>query len=176
MPISLQAAAGMLPYRRAPFTTSQPFTYRDGYTLERYTEEIRCHLDALHDTVNELSGELTDAIAGQDATLQAAIARMEAQMTQLRTDLMAMIEQATAQGVVRNPVYGELDNLERVFGDMYDNMRTHGLFAKDYDDMALTAQEYDDLELGAREYDLRSTAVDNLVPGDFPGRGQFPYG
>lgn len=176
MPISLQAAAGLLPYRRAPFTTSQPFTYRDSYTLERYTEEIRCHLDALHDTVNQLSTELTDAIAEQDATIQTTITRLETEMMQLRTDLMAMIEQATAQGVVRNPVYGELDNLERVFGDVYDNTRTHGLFAKDYDDMTLTAQEYDGLELGAREYDLRSTAVDNLVLGDFPGREQFPYG
>ena len=35
---------------------------------------------------------------------------------------------------------------------------------------------YDALGLSAREYDLRATAVDNCVPGDFPGRSQFPYG
>ena len=34
---------------------------------------------------------------------------------------------------------------------------------------------YDALGLSAREYDLRATAVDNCVPGDFPGRSQFPY-
>ena len=42
--------------------------------------------------------------------------------------------------------------------------------------MRLTAQEYDGLSLGAREYDLKATAVDNCIPGDFPGRSQFPYG
>ncbi len=57
---------------------------------------------------------------------------------------------------------------------MYDNSRIHGLFFNDYDNMQLTAQEYDGLTLGAREYDLRATAVDNCVPGDFPGRSPVP--
>ena len=42
--------------------------------------------------------------------------------------------------------------------------------------MELEASIYDALGLSAREYDLRATAVDNCVPGDFPGRSQFPYG
>lgn len=40
--------------------------------------------------------------------------------------------------------------------------------------MELEASTYDGLELSAREYDLHATAVDNCVPGDFPGRSQFP--
>lgn len=177
MPVtSLQAATGMPLFGRAPFVTTQPFTYRDSYTLERYVEEIRQHLDELQSVVGELSTELSDAITSQDTTIANTITMLESEMASLRNELIALIEKATATGVIRNPVYGELDDLERVFGDVYDNVRAHALFAPDYDGMELTAQEYDGLELGAREYDLRATAVDNLVLGDFTGRDQFPYG
>ena len=73
-------------------------------------------------------------------------------------------------------MYGRQDALQTVLDGMYDNTRNHALFWADYDDMALEASMYDALGLSAREYDLRATAVDNCVPGDFPGRSQFPYG
>lgn len=97
-------------------------------------------------------------------------------MAALRAELLALIHEMEQQGSATSPVYGVTQPLGQVLGGMYDNSRNHGLFWGDYDAMQLTAQEYDGLTLGAREYDLRATAVDNCVPGDFPGRSQFPYG
>ena len=97
-------------------------------------------------------------------------------MAALRAELLSLIHEMEQQGAATSPVYGVTQPLEQVLGGMYDNSRIHGLFFGDYDKMQLTAQEYDGLTLNAREYDLRATAVDNCVPGDFPGRSQFPYG
>lgn len=176
MPVSLEAALTVPPLARAPFTTSQPFTYRDSYTLERYVEEIRCHLDSLNTTVIELSSQLDDVIAEQDAKLNEAIASLQSQMASLRQEMLALIDEMQQQGSAKSPVYGVTQPLAQALGGMYDNARNHGLFWGDYDGMQLTAREYDGLSLKAREYDLRATAVDNCVPGDFPGRSQFPYG
>ena len=98
------------------------------------------------------------------------------QMAALREELIRLIEQSQVTGVAWSPVYGKQDALQSVLDGMYDNVRVHGLFWEDYDDMQLEASMYDALGLPAREYDLRATAVDNCVPGDFPGRSQFPYG
>jgi hypothetical protein len=111
-----------------------------------------------------------------DKTLADTVAQVNKSMDDLRAEMLALIHEMEQQGAATSPVYGTTQPLGDVLGGMYDNARNHGLFWGDYDDMLLTAQEYDGLGLGAREYDLRATAVDNCVPGDFPGRPQFPYG
>lgn len=98
------------------------------------------------------------------------------QMAALREELIRLIKQSQVTGLAWSPVYGRQDALQTVLDGMYDNARNHGLFWGDYDNMQLEASMYDALGLSAREYDLRATAVDNCVPGDFPGRSQFPYG
>lgn len=155
--------------------TSVPFTYRDGLTTLQLIECLRHNLDTLQCDLSKLEETTTDLAASVDKVLADTVAQVNKSMSDLRAELLALIDEMKQQGVATSPVYGVTQPLGDVLGGMYDNARNHGLFWGDYDDMQLTAQEYDRLTLKAREYDLRATAVDNCVPGDFPGRSQFPY-
>ena len=156
--------------------TSVPFTYRDGLTTLQLLECLRHNLDTLQCDLSKLEETTTDLAASVDKTLADTVAQLNGAMASLRAELLALIHEMEQQGVAASPVYGIMQPLGVVLGGMYDNARNHGLFWGDYDTMQLSAQEYDGLSLNAREYDLRATAVDNCVPGDFPGRSQFPYG
>lgn len=156
--------------------TSVPFTYRDGLTTLQLIECLKHNLDIIQCDLSKLEESTTDLAASMDKALADAVTQLNKDMAALRAELLALIHEMEQQGTATSPVYGVTQPLGQVLGGMYDNSRNHGLFWGDYDGMLLTAQEYDGLGLGAREYDLRATAVDNCVPGDFPGRSQFPYG
>lgn len=156
--------------------TSVPFTYRDGLTTLQLIECLRHNLDTLQYDLSKLEETTSDLAESVDKALADTVTQLNRNMAALRAELLALIHKMEQQGVATSPVYGTTQPLGDVLGGMYDNARNHGLFWGDYDNMRLTAQEYDGLVLGAREYDLRATAVDNCVPGDFPGRSQFPYG
>lgn len=156
--------------------TSVPFTYRDGLTTLQLIECLRHNLDTIQCDLTKLEGFTADLAASVDKALADTVTQLNGAMAALRAELLALIHEMEQQGVATSPVYGTTQPLGQVLGGMYDNLRNHGLFWGDYDGMQLTAREYDGLVLGAREYDLRATAVDNCVPGDFPGRSQFPYG
>lgn len=156
--------------------TSVPFTYRDGLTALQLIECLEHNLDIIQGDLSKLEETTTDLAASVDKALADTVAQINQDMADLRAEMLALIHEMEQQGVATSPVYGTVQPLGDVLGGMYDNSRNHGLFWGDYDDMQLTAQEYDGLALNAREYDLKATAVDNCVPGDFPGRSQFPYG
>lgn len=163
-------------YPPARVPTSVPFTYRDGLTTLQLIECLRHNLDTLQCDLGKLEETTTDLAASVDKALADTVAQLNEAMASLRAELLALIHEMEQQGAATSPVYGTIQPLGDVLGGVYDNARNHGLFWGDYDNMQLTAQEYDGLGLGAREYDLKATSVDNCVPGDFPGRTQFPYG
>lgn len=156
--------------------TSVPFTYRDGLTTLQLIECLRCNLDGLQSDFNTLVEQVNQSIADNNTTVQLIADNLVTQMGVLREELIHLIEQSQSTGLAWSPVYGRQDALQTVLDGVYDNTRNHALFWSDYDNMALEASIYDALGLSAREYDLRATSVDNCVPGDFPGRSQFPYG
>lgn len=156
--------------------TSVPFTYRDGLTTLQLIECLRHNLDTLQCDLSKLEETTTDLATSVNKALADTVTQLNGAMAALRAELLALIHETEQQGVATSPVYGATQPLGDVLGGMYDNARNHGLFWGDYDNMQLTAQEYDGLTLSAREYDLKATSVDNCVPGDFPGRTQFPYG
>lgn len=156
--------------------TSVPFTYRDGLTTLQLIECLRHNLDIIQCDLSKVEQAISDLAASTDKALADTVAQMNQDMAALRAELLALIHEMEQQGTATSPVYGVTQPLGQVLGGMYDNSRNHGLFFGDYDAMQLTAREYDGLTLNAREYDLRATAIDNCVPGDFPGRSQFPYG
>lgn len=163
-------------YPPARIPTSVPFTYRDGLTTLQLIECIRCNLDGLQSDFNTLVEQVNQSITDNNAAVQQIADNLVRQMALLRDELIRLIEQSQSTGLAWSPVYGRQDALQTVLDGMYDNTRNHALFWSDYDNMGLQAFVYDALELTARDYDLRATAVDNCVPGDFPGRSQFPYG
>lgn len=156
--------------------TSVPFTYRDGLTTLQLIECLRHNLDITQRDLSKVEEATADLAVYVDKAFADTVAQLNQDMAALRAELLSLIHKMEQQGVATSPVYGITQPLGQVLGGMYDNSRTHGLFFGDYDKMQLTAQEYDGLTLNAREYDLKATAVDNCVPGDFPGRSQFPYG
>lgn len=156
--------------------TSVPFTYRNGLTVLQLIECLRHNLDALQSDFNTLVESVNDVIDANNQDIKDMADNLFRQMAVLREELIRLIEQSQVTGVAWSPVYGKQDAMQTVLDGMYDNARSHGLFWRDYDGMRLEASMYDALGLSAREYDLRATAVDNCVPGDFPGRSQFPYG
>lgn len=156
--------------------TSVPFTYRDGLTTLQLIECLRHNLDVIQRDLSKVEEATADLAVSVDKAFADTVAQLNQDMAALRAELLSLVHEMKQQGVATSPVYGITQPLEQVLGGMYDNSRIHGLFFGDYDKMRLTAQEYDGLTLNAREYDLRATAVDNCVPGDFPGRSQFPYG
>lgn len=155
--------------------TSVPFTYRDGLTTLQLIECLKHNLDIVQCDLSKLEDTIADLTESMDKALADTVAQINKDMAALRAEMLALIHEMDQQGVATSPVYGTTQPLGQVLGGMYDNARNHGLFWGDYDGMQLTAQEYDALSLKAREYDLKATAVDNCVPGDFPGRSQFPY-
>lgn len=163
-------------YPPARIPTSVPFTYRDGLTTLQLIECIRCNLDGLQSDFNSLVEQVNQSITDNNAAVQQIADNLVKQMTILREELIRLIKQSQSTGLAWSPVYGRQDALQTVLDGMYDNARNHALFWSDYDGMGLQASVYDALGLPARDYDLRATAVDNCVPGDFPGRSQFPYG
>jgi hypothetical protein len=162
------------PLVRVP--TSVPFTYRDGLTTLQLIECVRCNLDDLQADFNMLVEQVNQSIADNNTTVQQVADNLVKQMAVLRDELIRLIKQSQSTGLAWSPVYGKQDALQTVLDGLYDNTRNHALFWSDYDNMGLQASLYDSLGLTARDYDLRATAVDNCVPGDFPGRSQFPYG
>lgn len=163
-------------YPLARIPTSVPFTYRDGLTTLQLIECIQCNLDDLQSDFNDLVRQVNQSIADNNTAIQQIADNLTKQMALLREELIRLIKQSQVTGLAWSPVYGKQDALQIVLDGLYDNTRDHALFWQDYDDMELEAYMYDALGLSAREYDLRATAVDNCVPGNFPGRSQFPYG
>lgn len=174
--INMCAAPLDIDPRQRYFTTVQPFSYRDTLTVLGYVQEVAEHLDQLRERLNNLAKDVNAAIEANNQDVKDIADNLLRQMAALREELIRLIEQSQVTGIAWSPVYGKQDALQSVLDGMYDNVRNHGLFWGDYDNMQLEASTYDALGLPAREYDLRATAVDNCVPGDFPGRSQFPYG
>lgn len=172
------AISALIPRQRlfGGVPTSVPFTYRDGLTTLQLIECLRCNLDALQADFNTLIESVNTAIDANNQDIKDMADNLLRQMAALREELIQLIKQSQVTGLAWSPVYGKQDALQAVLERMYDNVRNHALFWGDYDDMELEASTYDALGLTARDYDLRATAVDNCVPGDFPGRSQFPYG
>lgn len=168
-------SAGNLPLsilddRPRRYTTTQPFTYRDTMTVLREIEELKTNLNKMVDYLNDMSKDMDDL---EDAVRKAIVditERMDRALRALKEELITLIQQANRFGMTESPVRGDVQSVPFVLGDMYDNLRYHGLFAKDYDGLDMTAKEYDDHGFGARRYDLDAAVDRNAVPGDFTGR------
>lgn len=155
------------------YTTSQPFTYRDTLTTLREIEELKCNLNKLVDYLNDMSKDLDDFEKIVKKALENILIEFQQKLDSLESRLIETIKEANAHGIAESPVRGRIQALDFVLGDMYDNLRYYGLFAKDYDDMGLTAKEYDDMQTGARRYDLQASRRINPILGDYGGRGDF---
>lgn len=156
------------------YATVQPFAYRDTLNLMTWVQAIQCNLEQLrqtyNDTIDQMShdnDEWDKAFADAMADMAQAIADLEAR---LRSEIPSF-----ATGKVWSPVTGRQDSIQKTLDDLYDNVRVHAVFARDYDDMQLQAVEYDACEFTARGYDLYATdLIDDQLGAFADGRDHFP--
>lgn len=156
-----------------PVPTSVPFTYRDGITTLELIECVKRNLDTLQSEFNGVVDEVNKTLSGVDDSLNSALVAMSAELESLRTELIRLINETQGSGVYSNVVYGNDTSALQIMGDVYDNTRYYGLFARDYDSMGISALDYDTLETPARRYDLQGSRKLNPVLGDFTGREDF---
>lgn len=164
-----------LPYPQV--ATSVPFTFRDGLTTLELIERLRHCLLQLQTDVNTADGQTQANMDALKKTLDDAVASMTDAMAALDKEMRALVHESVASGVVVSPVRGEVQPVQAVLDDLYDNVRVFALFSADYDGLGLSAEEYDGLGMTSRVYDLHATDIVDATLGDFTdGRAHFPAG
>lgn len=160
---------------RPYFSTMQPFAYRDTLNMLTWLRAVACNLDTVREHVNEVGSAVEKIPEDTEKALQKIVDDMTAALAALDTTLRALITDSTATGTAWSPVRGRTEAVQRIFDDLYDNVRVHALFSADYDAMALTAAEYDGVEMEARTYDLWPISAPNANLGDITdARAYFP--
>lgn len=160
---------------RPYFSTMQPFAYRDTLNMLTWLRAVSCNLDTVREHVNDMGETIENMPIDIEKALQKIVGDMTEELAALDTTLRALISEGTATGTAWSPVRGRTEAVQHIFDDMYDNVRVHALFARDYDAMALTAAEYDGVGMEARTYDLWPIDAPNANLGDVAdARAHFP--
>lgn len=160
---------------RPYFSTMQPFAYRDTLNMLTWLRAIACNLDTVREHVNDMGETVENIPADVEKALQKIVDDTADALAALEATLRALIAEGSATGTAFSPVRGQVQSVQHIFDDMYDNVRVHALFARDYDDMALTAAEYDGVGMDARTYDLWPIDVPDAQLGDVTdARDHFP--
>ena len=160
---------------RPYFSTMQPFAYRDTLNMLTWLRAIACNLDTVREHVNDIGDTVENMPVDIEKALQKIADDTTDALAALDTTLRALIAEGSATGTALSPVRGQVQSVQHIFDDMYDNVRVHALFARDYDAMALTAAEYDGLGIEARAYDLWPIDVPDAQLGDvMDARDHFP--
>lgn len=173
-PIPHWPAVPWRPPLHPQYSTVQPFVYRDTLNMLTWLQALQCNIESLRTTYNDTIGKMES----DDNEWDEAFAKAMADMAQALADLEARLRSdipSFATGKVWSPVYGRQDSVQNTLDDLYDNVRVHAMFAKDYDDMQLEASEYDALDMTSRGYDLYSVdLVDEQLGALVNGREHFP--
>lgn len=156
------------------YATVQPFAYRDTLNMMTWLQAVQCNLEQLRQAYNNTIGQMEHDSDEWDRAFAKAMADVAQALADMEARLRSQLPEA-ATGVVWSPVRGREDSIQHVLDDMYDNVRVHAIFARDYDDMELQAQEYDACGMTARGYDLFATDIIDEQLGAFvDGRKHFP--
>ena len=151
---------------RPYFSTMQPFAYRDTLNMVTWLRAIACNLDTLREYTNNVGSAVEKIPEDTETALQKIVDDTTDALAARDTTLRALIAESGATGTALSPVRGQVQSVQHIFDDMYDNVRVHALFSADYDAMTLTAAEYDGVGMEARTYDLWPISVPNANLGD----------
>ena len=111
--------------RQRYYTTTQPFSYRDTLTVLGMVQEMACHLDELHESL--------DALAKDEASDVEAINKVIAQIGAWQTtvdtaldDLAAKLDKFENSEITYNPTTGRHESSENTNRDMYRELAVFG--------------------------------------------------
>ena len=160
---------------RPYFSTMQPFAYRDTLNMLTWIQALCDNLNIVVEKTNEIGEGLNGVQTDVDKKIADAIDQITKALTELEKELRALVETSCETGVARSPVRGVVQSVQTIFDDMYDNVRVHALFARDYDDMALSVAEWETVGMDARTYDLWPIDIPDAQLGDVTdARKHFP--
>lgn len=162
---------GYRPY----FTTTQPFAYRDTLNMLTWIQALCDNLNIVVEKTNEIGEGLNKVQPDVDKKIADLIDQTNNALSELEKELRALVETSYETGVARSPVRGVVQSVQTILDDMYDNVRVHALFARDYDDMALSVGEWESVGMDARTYDLWPIDIPDAQLGDVAdARDHFP--
>lgn len=135
-----------------PVNPVTPFTYRDNDTymtilhkLEQYVAGVTEHVNTTDASNNSAWQKAIDDLTNA----------LNLTILSVYNDLVNMIAGSHDESIADDPTTGKRNaGLSTVVAHVYDNLRIHAYFAKQYDDLGLTCAEYDALNYTARHYDL----------------------
>lgn len=160
---------------RPYFSTMQPFAYRDTLNMLTWIQALCDNLNIVVEKTNEIGEGLNSVQPDVDKKMSDVIDQINKALTELEKELRALVETSCETGVARSPVRGVVQSVQTIFDDMYDNVRVHALFARDYDDMALSVAEWEAVGMDARTYDLWPIDIPDAQLGDVEdARDHFP--
>ena len=160
---------------RPYFSTMQPFAYRDTLNMLTWIQALCDNLNIVVEKTNEIGEGLNSVQPEVDKKISDVIDQINKALTELEKELRALVETSCETGVARSPVRGVVQSVQTIFGDMYDNVRVHALFARDYDEMGLSAGEWEAVGMDARTYDLWPIDIPDAQLGDVTdAREHFP--
>lgn len=160
---------------RPYFSTMQPFAYRDTLNMLTWIQVLCDNLNIVVEKTNEIGEGLNGIQPDVDKKIADVIEQTSKALTELEKELRALVETSCETGVARSPVRGVVQSVQTIFDDMYDNVRVHALFARDYDDMGLSVDEWDAVGMDARTYDLYPIDIPDAQLGDIgDARDHFP--
>lgn len=146
--------------------TSQirPSTYDESATFYEQIAHLRRAVQDVIDRNDQDDDKLNSVVAQINSALESLSSTWDA----YRAHVEEMIVGANNSAIAWNPTKGTRhEPVSDSIDDVYDNLRVHAMFAKDYDELGLTAQQYDDVGLVARHFDLvGSIALLNLEYND----------
>lgn len=160
---------------RPYFSTMQPFAYRDTLNMLTWIQALCDNLNIVVEKTNEIGDGLNNVQLEVDKKIADVIDQTNRALTELEKELRALVETSYETGVARSPVRGVVQSVQTVLDDMYDNVRVHALFARDYDEMELSVDEWEAVGIDARTYDLWPINVPDAQLGDVTdARDHFP--
>ena len=160
---------------RPYFSTMQPFAYRDTLNMLTWLRAIACNLDTVREYATNVGSAVEKIPEDTEKALQKIVDDTTDALAALDTTLRALIAEGSATGTALSPVRGQVQSVQHILDDMYDNVRVHAIFARDYDAMTLTAAEYDGVGMDARTYDLWPIDIPDAQLGDVTdARDHFP--
>lgn len=151
--------------RFTPVNPVTPFTYRDNDTYLTLLRKLEEFATGLAEHVNEQDEDNKSAWQRAIDDLTNAL---NLTVLSVYNDLVNQIAGSHDESIASDPTTGKRNaGLSTVVAHVYDNLRIHAYFAKQYDDLGLTCAEYDALNFTARHYDLAPLypTLNDVYPG-----------
>lgn len=126
--------------------------------VEQQINSFVSRLDELELTVSNIQTDIND-INRNITALQQQIDKIDGPGGANGELSESQLEQIRQQMLIRNPITGTLDPVQKVCEDLFELHRIDGLTAQEYDDLEKTADEYIAYDMTAYQYAMQAKTI-----------------